>query len=106
MREPTEAVAGAALVATRTAWHAVADLVLAGPQYTRSGRIELRATPGGFGTVAAPDLRVDGTDLAGSGGALPLDGSTPGTSPPRPGSPRPGSTRSTRSARRSTPTSC
>lgn len=77
MREPTEAVAGAALVATRTAWHAVADLVLAGPQYTRSGRIELRATPGGFGTVAAPDLRVDGTDLAGSGGALPLDGSTP-----------------------------
>ena len=49
--------------ATRRSLHGVAELLLAGPQYTQSGDIRLRATPGGFGTVAAPDIRVDGVHL-------------------------------------------
>jgi hypothetical protein len=51
------------LVATRSSLHAVAELLLAGPQYERSGTIRLRVTPGGFGTVAAPDARVEGAAL-------------------------------------------
>ncbi len=46
------------LVTTRRSLHAVAELVLAGPQLTESDSIELRFTPGGFGTVAAPGLHV------------------------------------------------
>jgi hypothetical protein len=87
------------LTETRQAWHAVGELVLAGPQYRTSGTIRLRVVPGGFATVAAPDLRVEddhlvagGTRRAVSGrsGAepavkrpdpgetrLPLDGATP-----------------------------
>ena len=45
-------------VTTRRSLHAVAELVLAGPQLTQSDSIELRSTPGGFGTVAAPGLHV------------------------------------------------
>jgi hypothetical protein len=51
------------LVATRKSLHAVAELVLAGPQYRSSGSIELRAAPGGFATVAAPWLAVRGDAL-------------------------------------------
>ena len=46
------------LVTTRRSLHAVAELVLAGPQLTQSDSIELRCTPGGFGTVAPPGLHV------------------------------------------------
>ncbi len=53
----------AAVAATRRGLHAVAELVLAGPQYRRYGDIRLRVTPGGFGTVAGPELRVHGGDL-------------------------------------------
>ncbi len=48
---------------TRRGLHAVAELVLAGPQHRASGTIRLRVCPGGFCTVAAPDLRVDGVHL-------------------------------------------
>ena len=48
---------------TRRSLHGVAELVLAGPQYDACGSIRLRITPGGFGTVGAPDLRVEGLDL-------------------------------------------
>ena len=51
------------LATTRRALHGVAELVLAGPQRTACGSIRLRATPGGFGTVETPDLRVIGADL-------------------------------------------
>jgi hypothetical protein len=51
------------LARTRRALHGVAELVLAGPQYRTSGTIRLRVRPGGFGTVAAPDLAVDGVHL-------------------------------------------
>jgi len=53
----------ARLIATRRSWHGVAELVMAGPQYRRSGSIKLRVVPGGFSTVAEPDLRVDAAEL-------------------------------------------
>jgi hypothetical protein len=46
------------LVATRRSLHAVAELVLAGPQFARSASIELRVVRAGFATVRDPDLRV------------------------------------------------
>jgi hypothetical protein len=49
--------------ATRRAWHAVAELVLAGPQHRRTGTIRLRVIPGGFATTRDPDLRVVGGDI-------------------------------------------
>jgi hypothetical protein len=63
-----------ALEHTRLALHGVAELVLAGPQYADSHDIKLRVTPGGFGTVAAPDLRVDGLELVTPTARLPLGG--------------------------------
>lgn len=62
------------LTSTRTALHAVAELLLAGPQYAASGTIRLRVLPSGIGTVAAPDLRLEGTELTGPGGRHPLTG--------------------------------
>jgi len=61
----------------RQALHGVAELVLAGPQFRRSGTIRLRATPGGFGTVADPDLRVEGAFLVVGGRRLILSGTSP-----------------------------
>ena len=66
------------LQATRRALHGVAELVLAGPQYDRSHTIRLRITPGGFGTVAEPDLRVEGAHLVADGLRLPLKGTCSG----------------------------
>jgi hypothetical protein len=48
---------------TRRSLHGLAELVLAGPQYARSDDIRLRSTAGGFGTVAEPDVRIDGAEL-------------------------------------------
>jgi hypothetical protein len=64
------------LETTRLSLHAVAELVLAGPQYLLSGTIKLRPVPGGFGTVRHPDARVRGTSLVAGGWTVPLDGST------------------------------
>jgi len=64
------------LEATRLSLHAVAELLLAGPQYDASGTIKLRVTPGGFGTVAAPSTRVDGTALIAGDRLVALDGRT------------------------------
>ncbi|WP_252444066.1 hypothetical protein [Pseudonocardia humida] len=58
---------------TRRSLHGIAELVLAGPQHRASGRIRLRVTPGGFGGVTT-DLRVEGTDLVGPAGRVPLAG--------------------------------
>jgi hypothetical protein len=62
-----------ALVATRRAWHAVGERLLAGPQYREHGTIRLRITPGGFGQLRGP-WRVEGTDLVGDGVRVPLRG--------------------------------
>jgi hypothetical protein len=59
--EPTERVQR--LVRTRLSLHAVAELLMAGPQYEQSKSIELRVSPGGFATTQAPDVRVDGGDV-------------------------------------------
>jgi hypothetical protein len=65
-----------ALRVTRQSLHAVAELVLAGPQYRRSGTIRLAQRDGGFGTVTEPDLRVDSGQLVVGDRRLNLDGST------------------------------
>ncbi|MFC4591349.1 hypothetical protein [Sphaerisporangium corydalis] len=64
------------LTTTRRSLHVVAELILAGPQYRRSGTIRLRVTPGGFATISEPDLRVEGGELVVGSGRLPLDGAT------------------------------
>jgi hypothetical protein len=61
---------------TRRALHAVAELVLAGPQHRRTGEIRLIVTPTGFRTFTEPALAVDGTDLVTATGRVPIDGST------------------------------
>jgi len=62
------------LTQTRTALHGVAELLLAGPQYAESGTIRLRVVPGGIATVAAPELRLEGTELVGPAGRHQLSG--------------------------------
>lgn len=64
------------LATTRRALHAVAELVLAGPQYRGSGDIRLRVTPDGFGTVTGPEVRVAGAELVTAEVRLPLRGRT------------------------------
>lgn len=61
------------VTATRRSLHAVAEHVLAGPQYRAAGTIRLHVTPGGFGQVEGP-LRIVGTDLVGDGVRAPLRG--------------------------------
>jgi hypothetical protein len=60
------------LAATRQALHGVAELVVAGPQYRQSGTIRMRVVPGGFATIAQPDVRVDGAYLVADGVRVPL----------------------------------
>jgi len=66
------------LESTRHTLHGVAEFVLAGPQYAATQDIRLRVTPGGFGTVAAPPLRVERLELVGPGVRLPLGGTFAG----------------------------
>jgi hypothetical protein len=54
--------------------HAVAELVMAGPQYRTSGTIRLMAL--GFGTLTAPDLRIDGVDLVAGRDRVAVTGRT------------------------------
>ena len=56
---PTEPPSPSAIAATRRALHGAAELLLAGPQYRAHGTIRLRIVPGGFATVAGPEVRVD-----------------------------------------------
>lgn len=58
---------------TRRSLHAVAELVIAGPQHRAAGTIRLRATPDGFGAVASP-LRVEVAELVWVGGRTALTG--------------------------------
>jgi hypothetical protein len=61
---------------TRRSLHAVAELVLAGPQYRSSGTIRLRACAGGFATSVGADLRVVGAELVAPGQVLSLEWTT------------------------------
>ena len=62
-----------AVTATRRSLHAVAEHVLAGPQYRSAATIRLHVTAGGFGQVRGP-LRVEGTELVGDGVRVPVRG--------------------------------
>jgi hypothetical protein len=62
---------------TRRGLHGVAELVLAGPQYRRTGTIRLRPGRHGFGTITEPELRVEGGRLVAGERRLDLDGATP-----------------------------
>lgn len=62
------------LETTRRGLHAVAELLVAGPQYAMSHDIRLRVAAGGFGTVATPDVRVEGITLVADGAVVPLVG--------------------------------
>jgi hypothetical protein len=64
------------LTSTRRALHGIAEAVLAGPQWRTSKDIRLRATPGGFGTVTLPDLRIDGDLLVAGELRVPIAGQT------------------------------
>lgn len=65
-----------AIADTRRSLHAVAELLLAGPQYDTSGTIRLRVVPGGFATVAEPQVSVLGGELVVGGRTHALDGRT------------------------------
>ena len=65
------------LADTRRALHGVAELVLAGPQYAATGRIDLRVVPGGFATVLPPDVRLVGVAVTAGDVEAPVDGRTP-----------------------------
>ncbi|MEV4514349.1 hypothetical protein AB0K00_35980 [Dactylosporangium sp. NPDC049525] len=57
-------------------WHGLAELLLAGPQYRRSGTIRLRVTNAGFATVAAPDVQAEADALVVDGRRIPYAGQT------------------------------
>jgi hypothetical protein len=61
---------------TRRALHGVAELLLAGPQYRRSGTIRLRAAAGGFATIGEPAIAVDRGEMVWPGGRTAIDGQT------------------------------
>ena len=64
------------LSTTRRALHAVAELLIAGPQYEAAGDIRLAARPGGFGGwIESESSAVSGTDLMTPTGRFPLGGS-------------------------------
>jgi hypothetical protein len=62
------------LTRTRLSLHAVAELLLAGPQYDASGTLRLRPAPGGFATIAEPELSVVGAALVSGSKEVLLDG--------------------------------
>jgi hypothetical protein len=64
----------AGLTATRRSLHGVAELLMAGPQHRRSQTIRLRILPGGFSTIADPDVRVAGDTIEIGGALFPLTG--------------------------------
>lgn len=64
------------LEATRSSLHVVAEFLLAGPQFDVSRTVRLQPTPGGFGTVTEPALRVAGTVLVVGDREVDLHGHT------------------------------
>jgi hypothetical protein len=62
-----------AVVTTRRSLHAVAERLLAGPQYREHSEIRLRVTPGGFGQFKGP-LRVEGVEVVGERGRVAMRG--------------------------------
>jgi hypothetical protein len=69
--EPRSAI----LIATRRQLHGIAECLLAGPEHRATGEIALRITPGGFGTTAGPEIRLDGLGLVHGDRRVPAAGS-------------------------------
>jgi hypothetical protein len=73
------------LAVTRKSLHAVAELVLAGPQYRATGTVRLGIVPGGLATTRTPKLLVDGSRVTGADGVTvghdALVGFAPGETP-------------------------
>jgi hypothetical protein len=65
----------ATLVATRLQLHGIAECLFAGPEYRAAGEIALQVTPGGFGTTAGPELRLEGLELVAGDRRVPAAGS-------------------------------
>jgi hypothetical protein len=63
------------LIATRRQLHGIAECLLAGPEHRATGEIALRITPGGFGTTAGPEIRLDGLGLVHGDRRVPVVGS-------------------------------
>jgi hypothetical protein len=64
------------LAVARRSLHAVAELVLAGPQYRVTGRLRLRVIPGGFATAFQPDVRVQGSRVTAGESQSEISGQT------------------------------
>lgn len=64
------------LISTRRSLHGVAELLLAGPQHAASGTIRLTSTPGGFATIAAPEVRIEGGAIVHGDRSVELNGRT------------------------------
>jgi hypothetical protein len=62
------------LVTTRLQLHGIAECLLAGPQCQATGEIALAITPGGFGTTAGSELRLDGLELVAGDTRVPATG--------------------------------
>lgn len=62
------------LIRTRTALHAIAEALIAGPQYATHGDIRLTVRPDGFGGWLAGSNAVSGTDLLTSVARCPIRG--------------------------------
>jgi hypothetical protein len=62
------------LATTRRSLHAVAELVLAGPQYGAHDEIKLLVRPYGFGTVTGPDIRLSGATVVRDDVVVTIDG--------------------------------
>jgi hypothetical protein len=75
MDQPVSGPPSATLVATRRQMHGIAECLFAGPEYQATGEIALRITPGGFGTTAGPELRLDGLELVAGDRRVPASGS-------------------------------
>ena len=74
LQEETAVIDERSLAVTRRSLHGVAELILAGSQHRNGGGIRLRIVPGGFGTVNAPDLRVETDRLVTPTGSIRLIG--------------------------------
>jgi hypothetical protein len=62
------------LTRTRVALHAIAEVLVAGPQYAAHGDIRLSVLPDGFAGWVAGGVRVAGTDLITPTGRFPIRG--------------------------------
>ncbi|NUR29017.1 MAG: hypothetical protein HOV83_24780 [Catenulispora sp.] len=59
---------------TRASLHGIAELLLAGPQYSRDHTIRLRVLPGAIATVTLPELRADHLSVWADGTPVPVGG--------------------------------